>query len=103
MYIINITFLVSDAASAKWITWLRNEHIPGITATGLFHTPQLTKVLSQEQDGGVSYAVQYRSNNVDNIELWHHKYEQTIKAQCHTLFGDEVLFFSTILEVLSEK
>ncbi len=101
MYIINFTFLVSDAAAGKWLQWLRSEHIPGMVATGLIHTPQLTRVLSQEQDGGVSYAVQYKSDNIANLNQWHQEHAQLMQSECRSLFGEEVLFFSTVLEVLN--
>lgn len=99
MLIFNITFLVSDTISDKWLNWVNKQHIPFMVSTGFFTQPQLAKVLGEHGQDGTSYSVQFHTNPAQ-LDEWHQLYAEEMQRECTTIFGQEVLFFTTALELL---
>lgn len=101
MLIFNITFLVNDNRVPEWLDWVRNEHIPFMLESGDFTESQLARVMSHQQDGSISYSVQYRIADLKSLERWNHQYGTQLSGDCRSRFGEEVLFFSTTLKILT--
>ena len=101
MLIFNITFLVSDNASEKWLDWVNMQHIPFMISSGYFTKPQLAKVLNDHGQDGTSYSVQYQIASAIKLEEWHRLFAEKLQQECTSNFGQEVLFFTTALELLS--
>ena len=59
MIIYNVTANIEESVHKEWLIWIK-EHIPQVLATGKFDKATLTKVLVEEDMGGVTYSVQYR-------------------------------------------
>jgi hypothetical protein len=100
MIIFNITFLVSEQQISKWLKWIKEEHIPYMLSDNSLISPQIAKVISQEEQDGVSYSVQYKTESIANLNEWYAKYGYGMEESCVKTFGESVLFFSTILEVI---
>lgn len=100
MLIFNITFLVSENVSDRWLNWVSNQHIPFMVSTGFFTQPQLAKVLSDHGQEGTSYSVQFHITNHAKLDEWHQLHAEEMQRECRANFGEEVLFFTTALELL---
>ncbi len=100
MLIFNITFLVADKVADKWLQWVNNTHIPDMLALGYFTEPQLAKVLGNHGQDGSSYAVQYHVADMETLESWHQEHGSGMERNCAALFGEEVLLFTTVLELI---
>lgn len=100
MLIFNITFLVSENTSEKWLNWVKGEHIPFMIATGFFSKPQLAKVLNDHGQDGTSYSVQYHIASNTDLEEWHRLHAEKMQQDCNAIFGQDVLFFTTALQLL---
>lgn len=101
MIIFNTTYLVSDKMYGKWFKWLREEHIPDMLATGFFDRPQVAKVLTADvEQEGSSYSVQFHTEDVASLEAWNREYGDAFASRFAGLFGDEVLCFSSVLEIV---
>lgn len=101
MFILNLTFLVTEPLIPSWNEWVHTLFIPSITGTGIFHTPQLTKVHSENQEDGISFALQFHTASAENIQDWLTSYGNELQKVCTGRFGGNVLFFATTLEVLA--
>jgi hypothetical protein len=100
MYIFNTTYLVSDKMHGIWHKWLYEEHIPFMEKSGYFSNRQISKVLSNEQQDGTSYSVQFHIPSLELLEEWEKQYGEQFLHNFSKKFGEEVLLFSTILEVM---
>jgi hypothetical protein len=100
MLIFNITFLVADKVADKWLQWVNNTLIPDMLASGYFTEPQLAKVLGNHGQDGTSYAVQYHVADMDILENWHREHGSVMERNCASLFGEDVLLFTTVLELI---
>ena len=100
MLIFNITFLVTDKVADRWMQWVNDTHIPALLASGYFTEPRLAKVLSNHGQDGTSYAVQYQINDMQSLEAWNRKFGVKMERDCAFAFGEEVLLFTTVLELI---
>jgi len=93
MIILNVTHSVDKEVAEDWISWMKDKHIPEALRKGLFTDCKVLKVLSHEDDRTFSYAVQFHSNSLENIE----KYME-IDDEIQKRYGDRVLTYPTLLE-----
>ena len=61
MIIYNVTINIDDSVHNEWLEGMKSEHIPQVLATGKFKEARLTKVLVEEEQGGVTYSSQFRA------------------------------------------
>lgn len=100
MLIFNTTFLVSDALYESWMSWIKETHIPFVLQSGMFTKAQLAKVYSQESQDGTSYSLQFNVADLETLENWHLQYAKTFEENFAKKFGNEVVFFASILEII---
>jgi hypothetical protein len=100
MIIFNTTYLVSESSCEAWLEWVRNQHIPFMMSTGYFTLPQLSKVITEEPQDEVSFALQFTAANLHTLNDWNQLYENSFREELTRLFGTEVLYFTTLLEIM---
>ncbi len=75
--------------------------IPFMLESGEFTQPQVAKVLGAEDQEGTSFSVQFHIVDMDALVSWNAEYATMFQAEVSERFGQEVLFFSTILELIN--
>ena len=65
MIIYNVTVKVTNDIATAWLDWLQKEHIPDMISTGCFTHANVLHLYEQDDDEGVTYAVQYHALNQD--------------------------------------
>lgn len=100
MLIFNTTYLVPDNLYKNWIKWLREENIPFMLRSGYFDKPQIAKVYVQQEQEGESFSVQFNVSGLDELEQWHIKYAEEFQLEFKQRFGEEIMFFATVLEII---
>ena len=66
MYIYNVTINVENAIHLQWLDWMKNSHIPAMLATNKFSKALMTKVMVEEEMGGITYScLLYTSDAAD--------------------------------------
>ncbi|MGK0253411.1 MAG: hypothetical protein ACI9OE_000880 [Mariniflexile sp.] len=101
MIIYNVTSNIDESIHEEWLTWIK-EHIPQVLATGKFEKATLSRVLVEEELGGVTYAVQYRTNSREALEAYYQEDAPRLRAEGLKRFADKVLSFRTELQILDE-
>ena len=94
----NITYNVDESVIEDWLTWMKTEFIPKHIATEFFESAKMVKVLVEEEMGGVSYAVMYRSTNLEVLEDFVANHSHKFNKELSDKFGQKVLTFMTLLE-----
>lgn len=100
-YIYNVTVNVDDSIHDEWLTWIK-EHIPQVLATGKFEKATLTKVLVDEEMGGQTYSIQYRSYSREALDAYYNEDADRLRQDGLKRFADKSLAFRTELQVLDE-
>jgi hypothetical protein len=101
MYIYNVTVNVDDSVHDEWLLWIK-EHIPQVLSTGKFEKATLTKVLVEEDMGGQTYSVQYRSYSREALDAYYKEDADRLRAETLKKFADKILAFRTELQIVDE-
>lgn len=101
MYIYNVTSNIDKSIHQQWLSWIKN-HIPEVLATGHFTEAKLTRVLIEEDMGGVTYSVQYRAKSRQALDDYYKNNAEKFKKDAMVNFADKILSFRTELEIIDE-
>ncbi|WP_299674786.1 DUF4286 family protein [uncultured Dokdonia sp.] len=102
MIIYNVTINIETSIEQEWLVWMKDEHIPEMLATGKFIKALMTKVLVEEEMGGVTYSVQYTCADMTQLQAYYAQDAERLRAQSNRFTGKFVAF-RTELEVISEQ
>ena len=99
MIVYNVTINVDHGSHEEWLHWMKTTHIPDVMTTGLFLDSRICKVLADD-DGGVTYAVQYTCADMATYERYKREHAPRLQAETQKHFGGKFQAFRTLLEVL---
>ena len=101
MIIYNVTVNIDESIHDDWLKWIK-EHIPQVLATGRFSDAKLTKVLVEEDMGGITYSVQYRAKSREDLDNYYKIDAPRLRGEGLSKFSDKMLAFRTELEIIDE-
>lgn len=101
MYIYNVTVNIDERIQDEWLKWIK-EHIPKVLGTGKFSKATLTKVLVEEEKGGVTYSIQYRSYSREALDAYYKENAEALQQEGLKKFADTMLAFRTELQIIDE-
>ncbi|WP_034893389.1 DUF4286 family protein [Gillisia sp. Hel_I_29] len=102
MYIYNVTINIQEDIHDEWLLWMKNEHIPEMLDTKKFSKALMTKVLVNEEMGGITYSVQYTADSKELLESYKAENAAELRAKTKRFEGRFVAF-RTELEIVSEQ
>jgi hypothetical protein len=102
MIIYNVTVNVDESIHDRWMSWMTEKHIPEMLRTGKFSKALMTRVLVQEDLGGVTYSVQYTCSSKQLLEEYYQNNADELRREGFELFGDKFGSFRTELQVIRE-
>lgn len=94
----NITYNVDESVLQDWLTWMKSEFINKHIATKYFESANMVKILVEEEMGGESYAVMYKSSSLELLEDFVVNHSPVFNKELSDKFGQKVLTFMTLLE-----
>lgn len=101
MYIYNVTVNIDESIHDEWLLWIK-EHIPQVLSTGKFEKAILTKVLVEEDMGGQTYSIQYRSYSREALDAYYREDAEKLRTEGLKKFADKMLAFRTELQIVDE-
>ncbi len=103
MYIYNVTINIEEAVHDEWLQWMRLKHIPDMLATGKFLQARMCKVLVVEDQGGITYAIQYVTLSREVLQKYYDEDADRLRGEAQNHFPDKFVAFRTELEVIDEQ
>ncbi|MEO7982995.1 MAG: DUF4286 family protein [Bacteroidota bacterium] len=100
MIIYNVTVNVDHSIATAWLLWLQQEHIPDITGTGCFTHATVLRLLDVEDDEGVTYAVQYHTDNKARYEQYMKYFADTMRKKATEKWGSKFIAFRSVMELV---
>jgi hypothetical protein len=100
MIIFNVTTKVAHPINEAWLRWMKQEHIPAIMNTGLFHDSRICRLLEQDDEDGPTYSVQYFTDTLENYQTYISEYAPQLQQQSYELFGSQFVAFKTVMQVV---
>lgn len=101
MYIYNVTVNIEKSIHDEWLIWIK-DHIPQVLGTGKFEKATLTRVLVEEDLGGITYSIQYRSYSREALDAYYREDANRLRNEGLKKFADKMLAFRTELQIIDE-
>jgi transcription initiation factor IIE alpha subunit len=103
MIIYNVTINIDDSVHDDWLEWMKKKHIPDMLATEKFLEAKMCKVMIEEEMGGTTYSIQYRTQNKETLERYYQEDAEKMRNEGNQLFPNKFVAFRTELEIINEQ
>ncbi|PUZ26502.1 protein of unknown function [Chitinophaga costaii] len=100
MIIYNITTKVSPIIEGAWLAWTKQDYLPAIVQTGLFHDFRVCRLLDQDDSDGATYVVQCFTDTLENYETYLQEHAPSFLKKATMRFGDQFVSFRTIMQIV---
>ena len=98
MLLYNVTVGIDRDAEAEWLQYMREKHIQEVLNTGLFTGHKMYKVLHDQEDGTISYSIQYFARSIEDIQQYLEVFAPVLIEQHRKRFEHRHVAFRTLLE-----
>ena len=100
MILYSVTVNVDADINEEWLSWMQRVHIPKVIATGFFVEHKILKLLTEVENNGVTYSVQYYLNNMDAYNTYANDHAPTLQKEHSLRYEGKFVAFRTLLEVI---
>jgi len=98
MLLYNVTIGIDKDAEDRWLSWIKENHIPRVMETGLFKQVRMFKVIQDESDDTISYSIQYFAASLDQVLQYLEKFAPNIMEDHRMMFLHKHVVFNTLLQ-----
>ena len=99
MFIYNVTVNVEREIHDEWFVWMKNQHIADVMKTGMFTGHKMLRLLNEEENNtGITYAVQYSCENLDNMQNYLDNFAHKLREEHPVKFHGKFVAFRTFLQ-----
>src|SRR5215203_258980 len=98
MLLYNVTVGIDRDIEQEWLEWIREKHIPAVLKTGMFVSNKMYKVLHDQEDGTISYSIQYFAKSIENINQYLEVFAPVLIEEHRRRFANKHVAFRTLLE-----
>ena len=103
MILYNVTVKIGHDLVDDWLDWMRSTHIPAVTNTGLFSGYRLLRIMNDEEDDGLTYAVQYTCPSRSNFDAYLRSHAAELQEKHRQRYGNEFVAIRTLMQVVEER
>ncbi|MEX2231876.1 MAG: DUF4286 family protein [Cyclobacteriaceae bacterium] len=98
MLLYNVTVGVDKDIEEEWLQYMREKHIKDVLNTGLFVGSKMYKVLHDQDDGTISYSIQYFARSIEDVQQYLEVFAPVLIEQHRKKFEHKHIAFRTLLE-----
>ncbi|MDD2474716.1 MAG: DUF4286 family protein [Dysgonamonadaceae bacterium] len=98
MISLNTTFHVEDEIHLDFLAYIKQTYIYNALLDEYVRSARLCKIHSHRKEEGHSYSVQFRFNNLDELEIWDKVEGKKHNEKLLLEFNNKIAGFSTLLE-----
>ena len=103
MFLYNETVGIDKDVETEWLRWMKEDHIPRVMNCGMFLQFKIYRVLHDQDDGSISYCVQYFAETINHINTYFEKYAPALLAAHRSRFLNKHVAFMTLLEEVNSQ
>lgn len=98
MLLYNVTVGIDKDSEGEWLQYMREKHIQAVLDTGLFTGYKLYKVLHDQDEGTISYSVQYFAKTIEDVQQYLETFAPALIEEHRKKFNNRHVAFRTLLE-----
>jgi predicted dinucleotide-binding enzyme len=103
MILYNVTVSIDDSVHDEWVEWMKEVHIPDVMNTGKFIEYKFNKVLSGDEEGGQTYAIQYLAPDEKAFHEYEAHHAPTLQEEHRRKFEGKFQAFRTLMRVIDRS
>jgi hypothetical protein len=100
MLLYNETIGIDKDIEQRWLQWMKENYIPAMINTGMFSDAKIYRILHENEDGTISYSIQFFSPTIEHIQKYLDEFAPKMAAEHHQHFANKHVVFRTLLEQL---
>ncbi len=100
MLIYNTTYNIEEEVLSNFLIWLQEAYVPEIEKNGILAHPRLLRVLSHQEENSENFSLQWEVENSALLHRWHLEQGSALSEEMIKIFGNKVVAFPTLLEVM---
>ena len=101
MILYNVTLNVEASIHDDWLAWMKAIHIPDVMDTGCFLSYKICRLLRQGEEG-TTYSIQYFCKDTKALHYYQVNFAPELQKEHKNRYGDKVVAFRSLLEVVQE-
>ena len=101
MLLYNVTVGIDKDVEQEWLQYMRTKHIPDVLKTGMFVSHRMFKVLHDQEDGTISYSIQYFAKSIEHVNQYLEVFAPVLIEQHKQRFANKHVAFRTLLEEIT--
>lgn len=101
MIIYNVTVKVELPIATAWLDWLQKEHIPEVIATGCFTHANVLHLFEQDDEEGITYAIQYHTLSPDLYDKYIGEFAATMRKKAIDKWGDRFIAYRSVMKKIT--
>ncbi len=98
MLLYNVTVGVDKDIEEEWLQFMREKHIKDVLKTGLFIESKMYKVLHDQDEGTISYSIQYFARSIEDVQRYLEVFAPALIEEHRAKFHNRHVAFRTLLE-----
>jgi len=98
----NVTIKISTDLHIEWLEWMKRVHIPEVMATGCFESYRITRILGDDDEHGVGFAVQYVSADMDIFNIYQQQHAKRLQQEHSDRYANQYVSFRTLMQIEAE-
>ncbi len=98
----NVTTHVDHEISVEWLNYMEQFYIPKMMEGPYFESFKMMKILGDENDTGITFAVQYVARDLDHFISFQEKLLPQLTQAQRSLFLDKCVSFKTLMEIIAD-
>jgi hypothetical protein len=100
MLIYNVTIKVDNSIAARWLAWMKQQHIPDVLNTGCFTQAVVLRLLEVDDTEGPTYAIQYHTESKADYNRYIDKYSEEMRQKVFDKWGSNYIAFRSLMQVI---
>lgn len=98
MFLHNITYSIEHNSHDEWLKWMKETYVPQVLATNLPIGNRIFKLLTEIDNGGVTYSFQFFFADMEDYQTFQNSYADGFAAEVERRYKDRVFSFRTLLQ-----
>ncbi|QKZ14422.1 DUF4286 family protein [Spirosoma sp. KUDC1026] len=100
MILYNTTYSLAAEVGPDWVSWMQKFYLPAVLATRLPVGHRMLRLLTEIDNGGLTYSVQLDFNDMTDYTSFLELHADTMQKRLQHRFGGQFVSFDTLLEEL---
>lgn len=99
MIVYNVTTIIEESIQAEYLTFMHQEHIPLVMATGAFTSSNLF-LLTEPANEGITYCAQYITDSEQKLDNYRLNQSPSLQEHFKNKFDGKYVAFRSVLHLI---